>query len=104
MEVGQTPTDTNNASVSVTAGSWQEVNGNPGSGGSTPAFTVDTAPNPPPPAGTSAGMIMRDGMNGDYEIYDIGNNAILAAYPLGQVGLGWQVAGLGGLYGATPAT
>ena len=34
-------TDTNNASVSVTGGSWQESNGNPGSGGST-TFTVDT--------------------------------------------------------------
>jgi len=29
--------------------------------------------NPPPPAGTSADMIMRDGTNGDYEIYDIGS-------------------------------
>jgi hypothetical protein len=39
----------------------------------------------------SADMIMRDGTNGDYEIYDIGSNAILAAYPLGQIGLEWQV-------------
>jgi Bacterial Ig-like domain len=35
-------TDIGNASVSVTSGSWQEANGNPGTGGSTPSFTVDT--------------------------------------------------------------
>jgi hypothetical protein len=34
--------DITNAMVSVTAGSWQENNGNLGLGGSTPAFTVDT--------------------------------------------------------------
>jgi hypothetical protein len=42
--------------------------------------------NPPPPAGTTADMILRDGTNGNYEIYDIGGNALLAAYSLGQVG------------------
>ena len=40
-------------------------------------------------------MIMRDGNNGNYEIYDLGGNTILAAGPLGQVGLEWQVAGVG---------
>ena len=45
-------------------------------------------------------MIMRDGSNGDYEIYDIGNNAILGAYSLGQVNVEWAVAGLGGFDGA----
>jgi hypothetical protein len=35
-------TDIGNASVAVTAGSWQEANGNPGAGGSTAPFTVDT--------------------------------------------------------------
>ena len=44
-------------------------------------------------------MILRDGTTGDYEVYDIGTNAILAASPMGQVGLEWQVAGLGGFYG-----
>ena len=39
---GAANTDINNASVSVTAGSWQEGNGNAGAGGSTTAFTVDT--------------------------------------------------------------
>ena len=34
-------TDIGNASVAVTAASWQEANGNPGAGGSTAPFTVD---------------------------------------------------------------
>ena len=39
---GAANTDISNASVSVTAGSWQEGNGNAGAGGSTSSFTVDT--------------------------------------------------------------
>src|SRR5207245_10077924 len=64
-----------------------------------------TTPNPPPPAGTTADMILR-GSNtspavaGQYEIYDIGNNAILAGYQLGQVGTDWKFAGLGGFFGS----
>jgi hypothetical protein len=50
-------------------------------------------PNPAPPPGTSAVMILRNADNGDYEIYDIGNNSLLAAYFLGQAGLDWQPAG-----------
>jgi hypothetical protein len=56
--------------------------------------------NPAPPAGTTADMIMNDSSNGDYEIYDIGQNTVLAAYPLTQIGSPWQVAGLGGFNGA----
>jgi hypothetical protein len=41
-------------------------------------------------------MILRHSADGLYEIYDIGNNAILAGYQLGQVGTEWQFAGLGG--------
>jgi hypothetical protein len=55
--------------------------------------------NPPPPAVTSADMILRHGADGVYEIYDIGNNAILAGYRLGQVGTDWKFAGLGGFFG-----
>ena len=40
-------------------------------------------------------MILRRG-DGLYAIYDIGNNATLAAHPLAQVGSDWQFAGLGG--------
>ena len=39
---GAPNTDTTNASVSVTAGSWQDANGNAGATGSTAPFTVDT--------------------------------------------------------------
>jgi hypothetical protein len=56
--------------------------------------------NPPPPAGTTADMILRHGADGQYEIYDIGNNAILAAHPLGQVGTDWQFSSLGGFFGS----
>ena len=52
--------------------------------------------NPPPPAGTTADMILRHGADGQYEIYDIGNNPILAGYFLGKVGTDWRFAGLGG--------
>jgi len=45
--------------------------------------------------GTTADMIMRDASTGFYEIYDLGNNAILGAGFLGQVGAEWQVAGVG---------
>jgi len=42
-------------------------------------------PTPPPPAATTADMILRHGADGKYEIYDLGNNTILAAFQLGQV-------------------
>jgi hypothetical protein len=64
-------------------------------------FLLTITPNPPPPAGTTADMVLR-GSNasltvpGQYEIYDIGNNAILAGYQLGQVGTDWAFVGLGG--------
>jgi hypothetical protein len=67
-----------------------------GAGGS----DVAILPPPAPPAGTTADMILRDGANGDYEIYDIGNNAILAGYALGQIGLSSQVVGVGGFNGS----
>jgi hypothetical protein len=55
--------------------------------------------NPPPPAGTTADMILRHGADGLYEIYDLGNNTILAAFQLGQVGTDWRFIGLGGFFG-----
>jgi probable HAF family extracellular repeat protein len=68
-------------------------------------FLEIPAPNPPPPAGTTADLILR-GSNtslavaGQYQIYDIGNNAILAGYSLAQIGTDWQFAGLGGFFGS----
>jgi endoglucanase len=65
-------------------------------------LALATGPNPPPPVGTSADMILRRG-GGTYEIYDIGNNRILGSYQLGQVGTDWQLVGLGGFYGGDTA-
>ena len=60
------------------------------------SFTVTVTPLQSGSA--TADMIMRDG-NGNYEIYDLGSNAVLAAGPLGQVGSQGQVAGLGSFFG-----
>ncbi len=62
--------------------------------------TRTITPNPPPPAGTTADMILRHSSYGLYEIYDISNNAILAAYEFGQVGTDWQFVALGGFFGS----
>jgi len=40
-------------------------------------------------------MILRHGADGQYEIYDIGSNSLLAAYQLGTVGTDWQFVSLG---------
>src|SRR6516162_9766447 len=54
----------------------------------------------PPPAGTTADMILRRGADGMYEIYDIGNNTILAAFQLGQIGTEWQFVSHRPFYGS----
>src|SRR5262249_21052625 len=63
-------------------------------------FIRTTVPNPTPSGGTTAAMVLRGSdssasVAGQYEIYDIGNNAISAAYWLGKVGTDFQFAGLG---------
>ena len=40
-------------------------------------------------------MLMRNTNNGDFEVYDINNDAITFSGAMGQVGLEWQVAGFG---------
>jgi probable HAF family extracellular repeat protein len=66
-------------------------------------FVLTITPNSPPPVATSANMVLR-GANaspavaGQYQIYNIGNNAILAAYSLGPVGTDWVFVTLGGFY------
>ena len=71
-------TDTLQAEVfDATAGTWSSAT----------TFTATTI-------GQTADMISRDSNNGNYEIYGIGNNSILTATPLGQIGLEWKVAGL----------
>jgi microcystin-dependent protein len=67
---------------------------------------LPTGPNPLPPAGTTANIVLR-GANtspsvGQFEIYNISNNAILTSYELGQVGANWQFVGLGTFFGGDP--
>src|SRR5262249_20750156 len=67
-------------------------------------FLEIAVPNPPPPAGTTADMILRrphsSSSAGQYELYDSGGNAILAGYQLGQVGTDWGFITLGGFFGS----
>jgi probable HAF family extracellular repeat protein len=67
-------------------------------------FILNITPNPPPPPGTTAVMILRAHnftfTPGQYEIYDIGNNSLLAAYQLGTVGTDWQFVSLGSFFGS----
>jgi len=66
-----------------------------GSGG-----TDIVAGNPGPPAATTAVMIMSQSSTGNYEIYDLGNNAVLAADPLTNIPAASQVVGLGNFSGS----
>jgi hypothetical protein len=59
------------------------------------------------PRGTTADMILRASNSsptaaGQYEIYDIGNNSLLAAYQVGQVGTSWAFVTIGASSVATP--
>jgi hypothetical protein len=97
MSSGSDPTHGGaNRSRTVT---WQVNDGSASNGLSSPVTTTVVILNAPPPPATTADMILRDG-SGNYEIYDIGANSILAAYSLGQVGSQWQFAGLGGFLGS----
>ncbi|MFZ2068550.1 MAG: hypothetical protein WAV27_21470, partial [Xanthobacteraceae bacterium] len=44
-------------------------------------------------AGTSD-MLMRNSNTGAFEVYDIANNQLTGAAPMGQIGLEWSVAGM----------
>jgi hypothetical protein len=55
----------------------------------------------PPPPGTTADMIFHRA-DGTLEIYNVGNNSILAGYALGQVGINRQFVGLGGFNNGNP--
>jgi hypothetical protein len=62
-------------------------------------FTVQPPPNPVPPAGTTAELVMVRNSDGAYEFYDIGHNTILLDGPLGQINPVWQAADMGGFNG-----
>jgi autotransporter-associated beta strand protein/probable HAF family extracellular repeat protein len=98
---GAANTDISNASVSVTAGSWQDSNGNLGAGGSTASFTVDTltfqslgvlpgsnpAPNAPQATALSA--------DGSVVVGYSREEAFSWSQPTGMVGLGFLNPTLG---------
>ena len=65
-----------------------------------PFFFSYTILNQPPPAATTANMLLRHTGSGQYEIYNLGNNSILAAAWLGQVGTDWAFVTLGGFNGS----
>ena len=65
-----------------------------------PFFFAFSVLNPAAPPGVSANMVLREAGNGQYEIYNLGNNSILAAYWLGQVGTDWAFVTLGGFSGS----
>src|SRR5262249_29717263 len=56
----------------------------------------------PAPAGTTADMILHRA-DGTSLVYNVGSNAILAGYSLGQIASGWQFAGLGRFFGTDSA-
>jgi len=87
------------ATDGTAAGTHELVSGAASSGVFPLDLTVFTLANPPAPPDTTADMILRRG-DGAYEIYDIGNNAVLGAYPLGRVGTEWAFVTLGGFFGS----
>jgi probable HAF family extracellular repeat protein len=97
------PLGTNGTALTGINDSGQLVGWYQDSGGHIHGFVATPAPNPPPAAGTTADMILRgantSSVAGQYEIYDIGNNAILAGYSLGQVGTTWNFVTLAGFFG-----
>jgi hypothetical protein len=73
-----------------------DANGNAVASSIDPFFFSDTILNPAPPPGVTANMVLRNTGNGTYQIYNLGNNSILASYWLGQVGTDWGFVTLGG--------
>jgi len=59
-------------------------------------YQIGSAASTPP--GTSATMIMGDGQ-GNFDIYDLGNSAILASYRLLQTSSQWQLVAMAGFDG-----
>ncbi len=101
--IGQNPT--NGGANTARALTWTIDDGlpsnNTGTTGETVAITaLSIVPPIATPAGTTANLIVQDGGNGYLQIFDLGNNAVLAGYyPIGQLGLDWQFATFGAFNG-----
>jgi len=72
-----------------------DTKGNPVAPSIDPFFFSYSILNPAAPPGVSANMVLRNSGNGQYQIYNLGNNSILASYWLGQVGTDWAFVTLG---------
>src|SRR5262249_17560823 len=70
----------------------------------TDTLTSSSRLNPSPPPGPSANMSLRHTGSGLYEIYNLGNNAVLGASFLGQVGTISRLSRSAVFPAATPAT
>jgi hypothetical protein len=73
-----------------------DANGNAVASSIDPFFFSYSIQNPAAPPSASANMVLRNTGNGNYEIYNLGSNNVLAAYWLGQVGTDWDFVTLGG--------
>jgi hypothetical protein len=73
-----------------------DANGMPVDPSIDPFFFSYSILNPAAPPAVSANMVLRNSGNGQYQIYNLGNNSILASYWLGQVGTDWAFVTLGG--------
>jgi hypothetical protein len=71
-------------------------NGNPVDPSIDPFFFSYSIQNPAAPPAVSANMVLRNSGNGQYQIYNLGNNSILASYWLTQVATDWSFVTLGG--------
>jgi len=64
-----------------------DANGNPVDPSIDPFFFSYSILNPAAPPAVTANMVLRNSGNGQYQIYNLGNNSILASYWLTQVGI-----------------
>jgi hypothetical protein len=79
--------------------SFQLADGNGNAVGSPvdPSSFSSSMVNPAPPDATTANMVLRNASTttATYEIYNLGDNSILAGHALGQVGSDWEFVTLG---------
>ena len=73
-----------------------DTNGKPVGPSIDPFFFSYVVLNPAAPPAVSANMVLRNSGNGQYQIYNLGNNSILASYWLTQVGTASSFVTLGG--------
>jgi hypothetical protein len=72
-----------------------DASGNPAAPSIDPFFFSYSILNPAAPPAVSANMVLRNSGNGQYQIYNLGNNSILASYWLTKVATDWSFVTLG---------